>query len=47
MIKKPATKVKAVKGKPVKAEAVIAKVKTAIKEKKPMIIAIATKKGKK
>jgi Ni,Fe-hydrogenase III small subunit len=43
-MKKPV--MKAVKGKPVKPQAVVAKVKTALKEKKPMIIAIA-KKGKK
>ena len=43
-MKKPTMKVK---GKAVKPEAVVAKVKTALKEKKPMIIAIANKKGKK
>jgi len=44
MNKKPAMKVK---GRPVKPEAVVAKVKAALKAKKPMMIAIATKKGKK
>jgi hypothetical protein len=43
-VKKPV--IKAVK-KAVKPEAVVAKVKAALKAKKPMIVAIATKKGKK
>jgi hypothetical protein len=44
MIKKPTIKVAK---KAVKPQAVIAKVKSALKQHKPMMIAIATKKGKK
>ena len=43
-MKKPTMKVK---GEPVKPEAVITKVKSALKQHKPMIVAIANKKGKK